>query len=89
MNLPYFNDFTASLRKVVERAKEEASKEGYSSTVNLEHLILAILTTQDGSAYALLEEEGVSYDRFKRSLDRLRPPRLILEHPVSAKEIKF
>ncbi len=89
MNLPYYNNFTASLRKVVERAKEEASKEGFSGTVNIEHLVLGILTTQDGSAYALLEEEGVSYDRFKRSLDRLRPPRLILENPISAKEIKY
>ncbi len=89
MNLPYYNDFTASLKKVVERAKEEASKEGISSTVNLEHLILGILSIQDGSAYAFLEEEGVSYERFKRALDRLRPPRLFLEHPISAKEIKF
>jgi len=89
MNLPYYNDFTASLKKVVERAKEETSKEGISSTVNLEHLILGILSIQDGSAYAFLEEEGVSYERFKRALDRLRPQRLFLEHPISAKEIKF
>ncbi len=89
MNLPYYNDYTASLRKVVERAKEEASKEGISTTVNLEHLVLGILSTQDGSAFAFLEEEGVSYDRFKRSLDRLRPPRLLIEHPISAKDIRF
>ncbi|HOK22881.1 MAG TPA: ATP-dependent Clp protease ATP-binding subunit [Candidatus Hydrothermia bacterium] len=89
MNLPYFNDYTASLRKVVERAKEEAAKEGISSAVSLEHLILGILSTQDGSAYTFLDEEGVSYDRFKRALDRLRPPRLLIEHPVSSKEIRF
>ncbi len=89
MNLPYFNDFTASLRKVVEQAREEASREGLSSTVNLEHFILGILSTQDGSAYVFLEEEGVSYDRFKRALDRIRGPRIYLEHPLSAKDMKF
>jgi ATP-dependent Clp protease ATP-binding subunit ClpC len=62
---------TPRVKRLMDRSNEEASKlnDEYIST---EHLFLAILAEKDSAAASILADAGLSYERFRASLDEFR-----------------
>lgn len=65
-----FEQFAADARRVVMRAAEEESQELGSSTIEAEHLLLAIAGDEHSPAGRLLADSGLDPDGVHLALDR-------------------
>jgi ATP-dependent Clp protease ATP-binding subunit ClpA len=68
-----FERFTASARYVVIEAREEAQRSRHRY-VGTEHLLLALLTEDDGVAAGVLREAGINAERIRADIERIVGP---------------